>query len=254
MEYLDFDYAIINPKNLIGVDEFNQAFFDRIDQIEVDISNEMAFQTIVSNINMKPISVKNFRYSSDKDEIEKKIFELRKNDFDIFESGDNYILYKIYSIKEKKPDLNDTQTKKEIIKLVTQKNKFDYNRNLLEKIKNKKFNNNDFVEMGKGKIENIKLNSIKDNKKFQINAVEILYSLPVDSFTLVNDDENNIYLAKIKSYQNEIVNEEKLREYTYKQNSNIKSTILKSYDIFLNNKYNVVLNQKTIERVKNYFQ
>ena len=254
MEYLDFDYTIINPKNLIGVDEFNQAFFDQIDQIEVDISNEMAFQTIISNMNMKPISVKDFKYSSDKNEIEKKIFELKKNDFDIFESGDNYILYKIYSIKEKKPDLNDTQTKKEIIKLVTQKNKFDYNRNLLEKIKNKEVNNNDFVEMGKGKIENIKLNSIKDNKKFQINAVEILYSLPVDSFTLINDDENNIYLAKIKSYQNEIVNEEKLKEYTYKQNSNIKSTILKSYDIFLNNKYNVVLNQKTIERVKNYFQ
>ena len=254
MEYLDFDYTIINPKNLIGVDEFNQAFFDRIDQIEVDISNEMAFQKIVSNINMKPISVKNFKYSSDKDEIEKKIFELRKNDFDIFESGDNYILYKIYSIKEKKPDLNDTQTKKEIIELLTQKNKFDYNRNLLEKIKNKEFNNNDFIEMGKDKIENIKLNSIKDNKKFQINAVEILYSLPVDSFTLINDDENNIYLAKIKSYQNKIINDDKLSEYTYKQNSNIKSTILKSYDIFLNNKYNVVLNQKTIERVKNYFQ
>ncbi len=254
MEYLDFDYTIINPKNLIGVDEFNQAFFDRIDQIEVDISNEIAFQTIVSNMNMKPISVKDFKYSSDKNEIEKKIFELRKNNFDIFESGDNYILYKIHSINEKKPDLNDTQTKKEIIELVTQKNKFDYNRNLLEKIKNKEFNNNDFIEMAKGKIETIKLNSIKDNKKFQINAVEILYSLPVDSFTLINDDENNIYLAKIKSFQNEVVNDEKLNEYTYKQNSNIKNTILKSYDIFLNNKYNVVLNQKTIERVKNYFQ
>jgi peptidyl-prolyl cis-trans isomerase D len=29
---------------------------------------------------------------------------------------------------------------------------------------------------------------------------------------------------------------------------------LKSYDLFLNEKYNVILNQKTIERVKNYFQ
>ena len=28
--------------------------------------------------------------------------------------------------------------------------------------------------------------------------------------------------------------------------------MLKSYDLFLNEKYNVVLNQKTIERVKNY--
>ena len=50
--------------------------------------------------------------------------------------------------------------------------------------------------MGKNKIEKIELNSIKDNKKFDINAVEILYSLPINSFTLINDEKNNIYLAK----------------------------------------------------------
>ena len=41
IEYVDFDYAIINPKNLIGIDEFNQAFFDKIDEIEIDISNNL---------------------------------------------------------------------------------------------------------------------------------------------------------------------------------------------------------------------
>ena len=55
--------------------------------------------------------------------------------------------------------------------------------------------------MGKDKIETTKLNSIKDNKKFEINAVEILYSLPINSFTLINDEKNNIYLAKIKKSQ-----------------------------------------------------
>ena len=30
--------------------------------------------------------------------------------------------------------------------------------------------------------------------------------------------------------------------------------MLKSYDLFLSNKYNIELNQKTIERVKNFFQ
>ena len=39
-----------------------------------------------------------------------------------------------------------------------------------------------------------------------------------------------------------------------KQNSNMKNTMLKSYDIYLNDKYEVELNQKTIERVKNFFQ
>ena len=37
VEYIDFDYSIINPKSLVGVNEFNQTFFDKIDQIEIDI-------------------------------------------------------------------------------------------------------------------------------------------------------------------------------------------------------------------------
>jgi len=110
--------------------------------------------------------------------------------------------------------------------------------------------------MSKDKIKTIKLNSIKDNKKFDINAVELLYSLPVNSFTLINDDKDNIYLAKIIKFENEEldINGDKLKEYTNKQNSISKNTLLESYDLILNEKYNVVLNQKTIERVKNFFQ
>ena len=47
---------------------------------------------------------------------------------------------------------------------------------------------------------------------------------------------------------------DKFKEYINKQNTNNKNTLLKSYDFYLNEKYNVVLNQKTIERVKNFFQ
>ena len=64
----------------------------------------------------------------------------------------------------------------------------------------------------------------------------------------------NIYIAKVKKFQNGTINNEKLNEYINKQDSNIKNTMLKSYDLFLNDKYEVVLNQKTIERVKNFFQ
>ena len=254
VEYVDFNYAVINPKNLIGVDEFNQTFFDKIDQLEIDISNEVDFQTIVSSLNIKSVNIRDFKFSSEESEIEKKIFELRGNNFDIFEIGDDYVLYKIDDIKQKEPDLGDMQTRNEIVELVYQKNKFDYNKNLLDKIRNKQFNNDDFLKIGKDKIENLKLNSIKDNKKFNINAVEILYSLPVNTFTLINDEEDNIYIAKVKKFQNVSKDNEKFKEYANKQNSNIKNTMLKSYDLFLNDKYNVVLNQKTIERVKNFFQ
>ena len=255
VDYLDFEYSIINPKNLIGIDEFNQSFFDKIDQIEIDISNEVPFNSIVSNLNLKSTKVKNFLFSSDKNEVEKKIFELKGTDFDIFELGDDYVLYKIQKNESREPDITNSQTKEEILDLIFQKNKFDYNTNLIEKIKNNEFNDNEFIQMGQQNIKTAKLNSIRDNKKFDINAVKILYSLPINSFTLINDEKENIYLAKIKNYQLELIdNNNEMKDYTNKQNSNLKNNMLKSYDLYLNSRYNVTLNQKTIERVKNFFQ
>ena len=256
VEYLDFDYLIINPSNLIGSKEFDQAFFDKIDQIEIDISNDVSFNNIVLKLDIKPIKIKNFKFSSEKNNIEKRIFDLRTNEYDIFENDNNFILYKIRKIEERGPDLNDTQTRKEVIELVSQKNKFDYNRNLLEKVTQKNFNDDDFKKLGQNNIQILKLNSIKDNKKFDINSVEVLYSLQENSFTLINDEQNNVYLAKIKKFNNKIINEndDKFNEYANKLNSNTKNSILKSYDLFLNNKYDVTLNKKTLERVKNYFK
>ena len=256
VEYLDFNYILINPQNLLGVNEFNQSFFDKIDQIEIDIANGIEFAEIVKNFEIESINRTNTRYSPDLNEIEKKIFELKKNKNDIFENNDEYILFEISKIEQKIPDLKDNQTKKEITELVYQRNKFDYNRDLLEKITNKKFDENDFLKMSNNLVQNTKLNSIRDNKKFDISAVKVLYSLPINSFTLINDEENNIYLAKVKNFETLTIdsNDELFKEYINKQNSNIKNNMLKSYDLYLNDKYKVELNQKTIERVKNFFQ
>ena len=108
--------------------------------------------------------------------------------------------------------------------------------------------------MGNEKIETLTLSSIKDNKKFEINTIELLYSLPINSYTLINDEEKNIYIANIKSATNQKLDDLSYKEYENKQNSNNKNSILKSYDLLLNKKYDVVLNNKTIERVKNFFQ
>ena len=256
VEYIDFNYVVLNPKNLIGTDDFNQTFFDKIDEIDIDISNEIDFKSIVSNLDIEPISIKNFKFSKDKNEIEKKIFELRKNKIDLFENENDYILYEIQNIDQREADINDQEIKSEIIDILVKKNKFDYNQQLLEKINNKEFNRSEFSKIGKDSIQKIELNSIRDNKKFEINSVKLLYSLPINSFTLINDEENNIYLAMIKNFRNENIDtsNDNFNEFINKQNSNNKKSILKSYDMLLSDKYNITLNQKTIERVKNYFQ
>ena len=256
IEYADFKYAILNPQNLLGIDDFNQAFFDKIDQIEIDISNEVQFENIVSKFNISSIKVENFKFSSEKKDIEKKIFELKNTKIDIFEYGDDYIIYNIDNIEERTPDLNDVQTKKEIIELVKQKSKFEYNQKLLNKIRNQEFNENDFLKIGMDQIKKEKINSIRDNKKFEINAVKLMYSLPINSYTLINDDKNNIYLAKIVNFINENFDStnKNFNEYFTKEKSNNRNIMLQSYDKFLSKKYNIEINQKTIERVKNFFQ
>jgi peptidyl-prolyl cis-trans isomerase D len=256
VEYIDFKYASINPKNLVGIDEFNQTFFDKIDEIENDILNGVTFDEIISKFNLNSKFVTNYKYSNNSNEIEKKIYEIRNNNFDIFEKNENYIIFKINNIEEKKPDINDRQTKDEILELVFQESKFNYNRNLLKKIREKEFNKNDFLKLGKNQIETLKLNSIKDNKKFDIDSVQILYSLPVNSFTLITDDNKKVYLAEITNYQNIDLKKDtkEFKSYITKEKTNARNTILKTYDVLLKEKYKVDINQKAIDSIKNLFQ
>tara|TARA_B100000963_G_scaffold235203_1_gene205576 strand:- start:1382 stop:2731 length:1350 start_codon:yes stop_codon:yes gene_type:complete len=253
VDYLDFSYAKINPKNLVGVDEFNQAFFDSIDQIEIDISNEVDFSDIVEKFNIKSTNITNFKYAEDKNEIEKKIFDLRKNTFDIIETENEYVLYKIDKIEQKSPDTKDLQTKNEILELIFQQKRFDYNKDLLSKIKNKDFSDIDFSKMHKENFETITLNSVKDAEKFDTNSIKLLYSLPEKSFALIYES-NNIYLAKIKKFIDVQFDIDNYKNIANEQKTNTKQRLLKSYDELLNDKYKVTLNKKTIQRVKNYFQ
>ena len=157
---------------------------------------------------------------------------------------------------KKKPDINDPQTKNELVRLISQKNKFEYNQKLLKQIRDKKFTENDFLNLGKDGIQSLKFNSIKDNNKFDINSVKMLYALPLNSFTLINDENNDIYLAKVKNYDefNLQLNSKNYEQLFNKEKTKIRNDILKSYDLLLNTKYNVNINQVAINNVKNLFQ
>ena len=104
--------------------------------------------------------------------------------------------------------------------------------------------------------EYLTINSINDDATFEANSVKMLYSLPNNSFTLVNDKENKIYLVKLVSSKKNIFSEtdENYLNFVNDQNTHTRKTILQSYDQLLNTKYQVQLNQKTIDRVKNYFK
>ena len=255
-DYIDFSYVNISPKNLIGLDEFNQAFFDKIDDIENLISKNIDFKTIVKELNLTSTSITAYINLDNKKTTQNKIYNYRKNKIEILEDNGVYIFFNIDNLITKLPSIEDSKFKKQIKDLLFEKKKYELNNDIMSRINKKTFTQSSFNELGKNNIKKIKLNSIKDNKTFEINSIKILYSLPINSFTLIGDNQNNVYIAKTVNYKeenitNDFINFDKISIEEGAQN---KNSILKSYDLFLNNRYKVIVNEKTLERVKNYFR
>ena len=166
------------------------------------------------------------------------------------------MFYNIINSYEKIPDLNDNNIKNQLADIVYQNGKFAYNQKIFEEIQKKEMSNSRFINLGGEDVENIELNSISDNEKFDINSIKVLYSLPINSFTLVNDANDKIYLVKIVSskYKSFNKSDDEYIQFVKNESAENRKSILQSYDQLLNEKYEVKLNQKTIDRVKNYFK
>ena len=255
-DYIDFSYVVITPKNLTGLEEFNQIFFDKIDSIENQVAKNFGFKKIVNELNITPVVKKDYINIKNRDTIENKIYNSRKDKTEILEDNGTYIFYQIDKIDSKLPSLTNNKFKKQITNLLYTKKKYEFNKGIFKKIDEKKFNQSSFDELGSNNIKQVQLNSLNDNKIFEINSIEILYSLPVDSFTLIADDKDNVFLAKIISSveKNISKNSNEFNAVSNEASAQNRNTILKSYDYVLSDLYKVVVNEKTLERVKNYFR
>ena len=255
-DYIDFSYAVITPKNLTGTEEFNQSFFDKIDDIENQISKGIDFNIITKELNITTTEVKNYLNLENKDTIKNKIYNSRNNKIEILEDKSSYIFYQIKKIDSKLPSLDNNLFKSQIRNLLFQKEKYQFNKKILDQISKKEFNQSNFEKLGNDTIKKIKLDSIKDNSKFEINSIEILYSLPTKAFTLIADSKNNVFVAKIVNFEEHNItqNSDQFNATSNKASAENRNSILKSYDFLLNNKYKVDVNQKTLNRVKNYFR
>ena len=95
-----------------------------------------------------------------------------------------------------------------------------------------------------------------DTKKFTSDSVKLLYSLGINNYSLVSDERSNIYLVKIKNIfeKNLSKNSDEIKTFTDQTNINLRNNLYNSYDLLLNEKYKIEINQNTLDRMKNYFR
>ena len=257
-DFIDFSYTKITPKNLIEIDEFNNDFFKRIDEIENEILNEKSIQEIAKKFNLTLEEIKDYKFNEESD-LFKEIYSKRsESKIKLIDKEDYYLLYEIFKLNKVLPDKNNIEFVNKVKKNLIVKKKYDFIQKLFEQIKNKELNDSKFVEIAKGKqnIKNTLIESINDTKYFDIKSLKLLYELSKGSFVLIGDANNKIYLAKINNINASklLENSENSSKYLEKSNLKIVSDLYGSYDLSLNSKYKVKVFQKSIDRVKEYFR
>ena len=263
---ISFNYSKITPATLIGIDEYNDLFFQKIDNIENDISNGFTYDELLRKNNLKSVFQVNFKLNDkniseviNKDVLKKIFNKAEENKIELLEENDFYLLYEIKKVEKILPSIESTNFISNVKEIMFNKSKNDFNYDLVKKISQKSFTQKSFEDISASSnagSENISITSISDTDKFTIDSIKHIYSLPKNSFGLIGDKNKNIYLIKILNISESNISKssENYKKYTNLTNVKIRDSMYSSYDFHLNNKYKVKINEKTFERVKNYFQ
>ena len=258
-DYIDFSYTKITPKDLVEIEEFNEEFFNKIDEIDNSIVIGTNINEIKKKYNLDLVSINNYKVNIESEEILKEIYSKRnESNIQLIDKNDYFLLFEITKIDKILPNKADHKFIDKIKDNIFIKKKYDLHQELFKKIQEKKLENNEFAKISQNQknIENITINQITDNDKFDADSVKLIYSLTKESFSLITDKENKIYLAKIKNiYYDDLPKNDRITiEYLKKSNTNVISDIYSSYNLSLNTKYKVKIFQTTLDRVKNYFR
>ena len=258
-DYITFSYTEISPKTLIDGDEFNKSFFNELDNLENDILNG-------SNINELKL-----KYNLDLNEkvkysgLEKnktyfsEIYKNRNGEkIQIIEYDEFYLLYEISKIEKLLPETEKQEFRDKVVEKLKNLEKFNYNKEILQKIESKNFFDSDFIKIAKNEenISSAQINSIDDSTLFNVDSLNLLYTIPENDFLLIVDNNMNVYLTKVIDFEYNNFNEqsEEFNKSSIKSKIILKNYISMAYDDYINSKYDVNIFNNTIERLKNYFK
>ncbi len=257
LDVIDISYVKLTPETLTQENEFTENFFSKIDEIENLILNNSNITSISKKFNLNLNLVKEYKINDNDDELLKEIYKKRnENQLQIIDKNDYFLLYSITNSKKILPNLNNDEFLTKIKNDIFEKNKYELHKEILNNIQNNKFTDNNFLDISNGKIENLTIESIEDDNKFSKESINILYSLSKNSFALIADEKNNIYLTKIKQIIEIDLkkNSKELVKIKKQTNDSLRDNLYSSYDLLLNNKYKIKVNENTLDRIKNYFK
>ena len=272
-DFISVRFSSINTSSLVDSKEFNELFFEKIDEIENLIINGANYEEIVKNYDLNVVSTKLINKDRNnkngilqeniKQDLVNKIFELKfkkVKDINLLEYENEYALVIIDEIKNSIPNISSKKFKEKIIKGLMNRVIFEYNTKLMAKIRTNSFSKSDFIQLAKtsqADIKDISINGIRDNNFFSTKSNNQIFKLREKNFTIVDEiEKNKTFLIWVKEIKKPSLNKasEEYDKYFYETTINLKNNIYSSFDHYINQKYKVEINYQTLDRLKNYFR
>jgi len=193
-------------------------------------------------------------------DLSKKIFSMTEEEpTALIESEDKYFIVEVFKTELIEKNLNDENTRKTILLNLEQKNKREFFTKILSKINQNNFTKLDFDKLSNDKnlqIKKIVLKNQNDNQTLKEDFVKKIYTSPEKKVIMIYDlgltESLLIYVDKIEN----VYIDEKSEKYKKYQNlSKIKlaKSLLNTYDNYIKQKYEININYKSLDVVKNYF-
>ena len=269
-KFVSFKYLELKPEILIKRKDFDEEYYEKLDQLENDVLDGKTFQTIISGNekNIKKFKLVNSRKTKEDgmviEDINKTLFEkvflIKKiNSPQFINFNNKYYVVEVTEEKNITLTLKDKDLRKTIEAQLKIGFKVKENKKFIYKINNKKFNKKEMLELSQKNnvpIDKIKINGINDDEKFPPKLLAEIYSHNAGEIFLLSDNivQDN-FLVRIEKDTNPKINKksEEYKGYLKKANAEYISKVYKSYDKYINANYKIDVNQKVLERLKNSF-
>ena len=259
----NFKYAELTPSNIVGENEYNEIFFNKINQIENEVLDGIEFDELIStyNLNSKSTGLINKKnYSKLSENLLKNFFKIQKeNTLEFLSIDKKYYLVELLKISKIQKDKNNIDVKGSIQAQINIENKITQNSELAKKITNKTFTRSQMDNFAKENsliIEAATLTKLEGNKAFSPGVIKRIFETDNKSINLITDnmlkDNYIIYVKETKLPKIQKQNDE-YDNFKLKAKLRLANEIYNIYDLSLNRKYNVEINSKTLNRIKNSF-
>ena len=259
----NFRYVELTPSNIVGENEYSKNFFNKINQIENKTLDGIGLNEIAADYNLI-ISTTGLINKQNNSKISKNLiqsfFKLKEEKIVEFISLDKkYYLAELIEVSQIQKNIKNKEVRDSIKAQINIENKINENSKLAKEITNNKFTRSQmdiFAKKNDLKIESTTLTKLEGNAIFSSGVIKRIFETNDKSINLITDnmlkDNFIIYsketkLPKIKKQNKDYDN------FKLKAKLRLANDIYNIYDLSLNKKYNVEINSKTLNRIKNSF-